>query len=206
MTTSTHPLAQDYLHRLDQYAQVLPRHERAELVAEIRSHLELGLGAAASEAEVRNVLDELGPPEDIVAAAEPWAPATRRGAREVFALILLVTGFPPILGWLVGVALLMLSPLWTRRQKLLGILIWPGGYTLTLGVLGLQASSSTLCVSPKVEVGSSTAGSTAALDCTGTSTSPWAIVVIVAIVLLTVAPLIVAGYLYRAAGRTTEVE
>ena len=140
MTTTTHPLAEEYLHRLDRCAKVLPRHEREELTAEIRSHLHLGLKPDASEAEVRNFLDELGEPEGIVAAAEPGPPPTRRGAREVFALILLVTGFPPILGWLVGVALLVLSLLWTWRQKLLGILIWPGGYTLVLGALGVMAA------------------------------------------------------------------
>ena len=203
MTTITHPLAEDYLRRLDQCAQVLPRHEREELTAEIRSHLHLGLRPDASEAEVRNLLDELGEPEGIVAAAEPGPPSTRRGAREVFALIFLVTGFPPTLGWLVGVALLVLSPLWTWRQKLLGILIWPGGYTLVLGVLGVMAGGSGVCLVQSTAVAGAVVVEPPPTGCEATGTNPW---VIVGIVVLIVAPLIVAGYLYRAAGRTTKTQ
>jgi hypothetical protein len=132
MMTTTHPLAEDYLRRLHHIARVLPRNERAELVAEIRDHLDSGLAPDATEADVRNLLDQLGPPDAVVAAARPERPPTRRGAREVFALILLVTGLPPILGWLAGVGLLLWSPLWSTRQKLLGILVWPGGYMVLL--------------------------------------------------------------------------
>ncbi len=91
--TTTHPLAEDYLRRLNHIARVLPRHERDELVAEIRNHLDSGLPPDATDADVRNLLDQLGPPNDIVAAARPEHPPMRRGPREVFALILLVTGF-----------------------------------------------------------------------------------------------------------------
>ena len=51
----------------------------AELVAEIRGHIETALREeeAAGEAAVRNVLDRLGPPEEIVEAAEP--PPAERG-------------------------------------------------------------------------------------------------------------------------------
>lgn len=51
----------------------MQRARRTELVAEIRGHIETGLGQeqAAGEAAVRNVLDRLGPPEEIVEAAEP---------------------------------------------------------------------------------------------------------------------------------------
>jgi hypothetical protein len=60
-----------------------------------------------------------GSPEQLARNAVAVAPASR-WRREVFALILLVTGLPPILGWLAGVGLL----LWSTRQKLLGILVW----------------------------------------------------------------------------------
>ena len=93
-----------------------------------------GSGPTPREADVRNLLDDLGPPADIVAAARPDRAPTRRGAREVFGLILLATGFPPILGWLAGVGLVLWSPLWTARQKLLGILVWPGGLVAAIGV------------------------------------------------------------------------
>jgi hypothetical protein len=152
------------------------------------------LSPEASEAEVRNLLDELGPPENIVAAAAgPPPPVPRRGAREVFALILLVTGLPPILGWLAGVGLLLWSPLWSTRQKLLGILVWPGGYLVSLFALGglgfVQESCST-------EVGQPTPG-----DCVASGPSAWWII---ATIIIAGAPILVATYLYRAAGRRTD--
>ncbi len=100
MTVTMHPMGEEYLQRLGRAARVLPRGQREELLAEVRSHLEAGLPPDASEAEARNVLDALGSPADIVAAARPDHVPTRRGAREVLALLFLVTGLPPVLGWL----------------------------------------------------------------------------------------------------------
>jgi hypothetical protein len=198
MMTTTHPLAEDYLRRLNHIARVLPRHERDELVAEIRNHLDSGLPPDATDADVRNLLDQLGPPNDIVAAARPEHPPMRRGPREVFALILLVTGFPPILGWLAGVGLLLWSPLWSTRQKLLAILVWPGGYCLLLG-LGtplIPLSEARSCPLPPG------AASEIPIGCTSSGgPSPWWIV---ATVIFAVAPLLVAAHLYRAAGRRAE--
>jgi hypothetical protein len=195
MMTTTHPLVDDYLLRLEHSARVLPRRDREELIAEIRNHLDSGLGPDATEADVRNLLDELGPPEDIVAAARPAQSPTRRGAREVFALILLVTGLPPVLGWLVGVGLLMSSPLWTARQKLLGILVWPGGYILLLGATVLPLGPTRSCtVPPDGTFGTPT-------GCVNSASSPWWIL---AAIIIAAAPLLVATYLYRAAGRQAE--
>ena len=174
MTVTIHPLGDEYLRRLERAARVLPRGQREELLAEIRSHIAAGLAPDATDAEARNLLDDLGSPADIVAAARPGHVPTRRGAREVLALIFLVTGFPWILGWLIGVGLLVSSPLWSGRQKLLGILVWPGGYAgagLAVPFLALLATSS------------------------------WRYV---AIAFLLLAPLVVAVYLYQAAGRQAD--
>jgi hypothetical protein len=180
---------------------VLPRHQRDELLAEIRDHLDAGITAGATEADVRNLLDDLGSPEAIVAAARPDGARRlpERGPREVFALLLLVTGLPMIfVSWFVGLALLLWSPLWTVRQKLLGALVFPGGYFLTLSVTLLmgarsQPDTSEIC----------TADGSGALTCvevaSGSSgTSPWSVLLIVVVV---AAPLVMATYLYRAAGR-----
>jgi uncharacterized membrane protein len=174
MTVTMHPLGQEYLRRLERAARVLPRGQRGELLEEIRSHLEAGLPADATETHARNMLDALGSPADIVAAARPDHVAARRGAREVLALLFLVTGLPLVLGWLVGVGLLVSSPLWSPRQKLLGVLVWPGG---VLAVAGLVAGFFLFLPS---------ALHTAAM------------------VFFVLAPLAVAAYLYREAGRRSD--
>jgi hypothetical protein len=73
----TDALVENYLRRLDAAASTLPPDRRAELVSEIRDHLQEGLRQSGTndEASVRNLLERLGPPEDIVTeAAGPMAP------------------------------------------------------------------------------------------------------------------------------------
>ena len=206
MMATTHVVVEQYLRRLKDAARSLPRQPREQLISEIREHLALAISADATEADVRNVLDDLGEPEDIVAAARPGdaAPITR-GPREIFAVILLLTGFPPFLGWIVGLGLLLWSPLWTARQKLLGALVWPGGYMVTLvgaGIVMAAPGARTTCVSvTPVRAFGTTATSLGRItrSCTTSgSGAPW---VVVGLILAFVPPLIVAVYLYRAAGR-----
>jgi hypothetical protein len=200
VNATAHPLVEGYLRSLDGAAKVLPRRERDELVAEIRAHLDEAVPPGASEADVRNALDAPGAPWDIVAAAGGEPKTVRRGPREIFALILLVTGgFPvPILGWFVGLGLLIWSPLWTPRQKWLGALVWPGGLFSLLFIAAIPNSSSG-CVS---QSGFTTpSGTTVVQSCTTTahtySVWVWAPVLI----LLVSLPIVVAIYLWRAAGR-----
>jgi hypothetical protein len=120
----TDRLVDEYLRRLERAATHMQRARRAELVAEIRGHIETALGQeqAASEAAVRNVLDRLGPPEDIVDAAEPPSPHgdQRAGTLEIVALIALIV---PVIGWLIGAVLVFASRVWSRRDKLIGALL-----------------------------------------------------------------------------------
>lgn len=76
MNVHTDPLADDYLRRLDAAASALPAHRRDELITEIREHPQEALrqAPASDEAAVRNMLERLGPPEEIVAAATDSAP------------------------------------------------------------------------------------------------------------------------------------
>ncbi len=77
MTVHADPLVDDYLRRLAAAASVLPPHRRDELISEIREHLQEALrqAPAGDEAAVRNMLERLGPPEEIVSAAtEPTSP------------------------------------------------------------------------------------------------------------------------------------
>ncbi len=128
MNTTLPPLAEDYLARLDRAAQGLPAPDRDELLAELRSHLQAGLAPDATDADVLNLLHELGSPEDIVAAAQPEhstpltsasQPASPWGALEVIAVLALTVGtfVLPVVGPLVGIVLVWGSTRWTRREK-----------------------------------------------------------------------------------------
>jgi hypothetical protein len=116
-------IVDDYLRRLEAAAAHLQRSRRAELVAEIREHIDAALRQeeAASEVAIRNVLERLGPPEEIVDAAEPPPapePKRRAGVLEVATLLALLV---PLIGWLVGMVLVFVSAAWERRDKLIGL-------------------------------------------------------------------------------------
>lgn len=148
-----HPLAEDYLARLATAAQSLGPHERAELLAELRSHLETGLAAASTEADVRNLLEGLGSPEDVAAAAlaetdapAPSAPpadgpeaASPWGTVEILAVLGLTVGafLLPVVGPLVGLVLAWISARWTRSEKVVATVLT----LLPVLVLSLGAAS-----------------------------------------------------------------
>ena len=143
-TMETDRLIDDYLRRLEHAAAHMQRARRTELVAEIRGHIETALREeqAAGEAAVRNVLDRLGPPEEIVEAAEPPSPPgdRRAGALEIVALLALIV---PAIGWLVGTVLVFASRAWSQRDKFIGaILLFLPIAVLSLGLYAAGPSGS----------------------------------------------------------------
>ena len=120
-----------YLRSLDEELRDLPPARRRELLEEIRDHIDSALSSGdGGEAELRNVLDRLGDPSDIAAEARERFGVRRAkaGAREIFTLILLlVGGFLYVVGWVVGAVLLATSKVWTDREKIVGLLVVPGG-------------------------------------------------------------------------------
>lgn len=132
-TVQTHPLIADYLRRLHAAAWVLPPDRRDELVSEIREHIDAALrtGGTRDEVAIRNVLERLGAPEEIAAAAMDGPPAAAAaavpgrsasgvGGVEITSIVLLAVGgvVVPVIGLVVGVALTWASALWTRVDKL----------------------------------------------------------------------------------------
>ena len=82
MKAHTDPLVDDYLRRLGAAASRLPADQREELVSEIKDHLQEALRQtpAGDQAAVRNVLERLGSPEEIAAAAADPTPGQPAGA------------------------------------------------------------------------------------------------------------------------------
>ena len=139
-------LVRDYLGRLEAAAAALPGNRRAELAEQVREHIDAALAEAgrSDEVTVRNILERLGSPEEIVAeetgfAGRPGGATVAAavagaaagpgwGAIEVSAVVLLCLAWPaiylpfgPIL-WLglgaIGLALVWTSGVWTSRRKL----------------------------------------------------------------------------------------
>ncbi len=126
-----HPLVADYLARLKAEARRLPTDQASELVADIEEHLSAGLVDGASEIDVRNALDRLGTPQEVVAAGAPVvlapSPAKRSGWFEASAIICLVGAellffLVPIsaAAWIAGLVLLAMSSVWNFREKVIG--------------------------------------------------------------------------------------
>lgn len=143
-------LVAGYLGRLVQAARQLPPDRRAELIDEIADHIEQARAVSeASGPGLRDLLRRLGEPEAIAAAASDSAsdfaaafgqsasaitqPSVGRGQRRQrrldLAAVMLTLGsvlLAPVnfvlalLGWAVGIVMLLLSPRWPRRAKVLG--------------------------------------------------------------------------------------
>lgn len=163
-------LVHEYLSRLDSALAGVPRSRREEILDEISNHIaeERSRLHDESDADLRNLLDRLGDPAEVADAArdeadERPAPQPRRiGAIEVLALVL-----TPLI-WPAGVILLWLSPAWNTRDRLIAMLVPPGGYIFI--VFGLPAL---LMFGPMSECGgSSVNGGPYTETCTGVMALP----------------------------------
>lgn len=141
-----HPEVTRFLARLDTAAAALPPGRREELGAEIREHLADALRRTdGDEVAVRQALDRLGSPEDIVAAESPadtgpvdgspalsvappgWPPppSSPWGPLEVATVLLLTVGgfVLPLVGPVAGLVCAWVSVRWTRREKVVATVL-----------------------------------------------------------------------------------
>ncbi|MBI4939285.1 MAG: hypothetical protein HY830_00890 [Actinobacteria bacterium] len=186
-----HPEVTRFLARLDEAAAALPPGRREELVAEIRDHLRDALSVGAGdEAALRETLDRLGDPADIVAAEadgaapaaaapatpatpvwqtgppgqEPW-PAPRVspwGGLEIAAVLLLTAGtvVVPVVGPLVGLVLAWVSERWTHREKVVATVLT----LLPVAVLVAGARAVLVAVPTSTSTTFDSTGSTAVVE------------------------------------------
>jgi hypothetical protein len=134
-----------YLRRLRRATRGVPRARRKELLDEIADHI--AQARAAGAGPLHDVLGGLGDPEEIAAAAGPVRDA-RLGVVEAAAIVLLLFGgFIFLAGWFAGFVLLWISPRWRWPDKLLGTLVWPGGYATVLLLALLPVGSGSVSCS-----------------------------------------------------------
>ncbi|MBY5162564.1 HAAS signaling domain-containing protein [Salsipaludibacter albus] len=171
---TVHPVATAWLARVEQLAVVLPDPERAELLADLSDHLDRALHPNPSTDAVAAVLDRLGDPADIVAAAtvgsrERPAPATPPPPAtlepppgrvddtltgwEITVLVgLVVSGlFAPLFVlsvplWVLSVVLLFTRTRWVGVERLVGLAV-PVGFAviLSLGLFATFPSGAMIC-------------------------------------------------------------
>jgi hypothetical protein len=193
-TRTLHPAATAYLQQVRREGRDLPGDRLADLLIDLEEHLSAAIPVDASAEDAREVLARFGDPREITEAERPDAitPRDRRGAREWAAVFLLLFGFIAAgVGWVVGVILLWSSRAWTRRDKLIGTLVLPGGLFLTLVLLLLAfgRAHKVMC----------TSYANTAVHCTqGLSSGP-STLGSVALVLLALTPIATAVYLARRA-------
>jgi hypothetical protein len=160
MLVEADAIVRDYLGRLEAAAWPLAADRRVELAGEVRQHIETALAEAGrrDEVTVRNVLDRLGAPEEIVAAelespgaeARSWPPraagspsrSAAFGGVEIAALLLLTVGavLLPFIGPLIGLVFVWLSTQWETRHKVIatGIVV----VLVVMPVLGVLSARS----------------------------------------------------------------
>ena len=133
-----------YFERLERELADLPPERRRELMEEIRDHVDQSLSSRPdpTEAEVRNVLDRLGDPAEIASEARERFGVRRVGPTRtdwvaVFllpfgGLMVMVIGILGALGWVLGAIFLLISRVFSPRDKAIGVLLFPGGLLLPL--------------------------------------------------------------------------
>jgi hypothetical protein len=127
-------LVREYLRKLKTQSRVLPRAQRKELLSDIHEHIQTSLAVAPNHdaTHTREVLERLGDPGDIVAAASSsdsaYAGSRLRQWGPLGTVLLLQFGaFLCGVGWLTGVLLLWTSQHWRFRDKVIGTALIPGG-------------------------------------------------------------------------------
>lgn len=134
-------LVRDYISRLEAQAASLPAERRAELVGEVREHIDSALLEAGhtDEVTVRNVLERLGPPEEIVAGeAPPAAPGGQPAGMATAAASAppppwnVTADAAPTWGPVEVIAITLLVLAWPALLLPYGLLLW-----VALGIGGL---------------------------------------------------------------------
>lgn len=200
---SSESLIADYLAELRRAARDLPRRRRRELIAEIEEHIRDAVGSGASELEIREALDRLGDPEQIVGEElDRLRPQRARGGalEWVAVVLLLVGGFLFVVGWVVGLVMLWCLRVWTLRDKLIGTLVVPGGLFGALVFSSTAVSGSQVCSGPLARAGRRTE-----TICTPGHSVFVSVLYVALLVFLLIGPVVTAIYLGRRIRRPVAV-
>jgi hypothetical protein len=204
----TDDIVDQFLEELDAALRGLSPDVRRQMVEDVAGHIAEGRARLdpLDEVGLRSLLDRVGDPEAIAAEAGfgvPQRPIRRLDAWVPWLLLFggivgyVIGGAGPgplalilgAMGWLAGIAALWSSKTWHMRDKLLGTFVIPGGLLGLVVLIGRPVSSS-VCTS------SGGPGRPTIEHCTGGTSLPPAVGVLVFAVLL-ITPILVAARLER---------
>lgn len=117
-----------------------------------------------------------------------------RGDALTIGLLLIGGVVLPVIGWVIGAVRLWRSSTWDPREKLLGILVIPGGLMAPGLLLGLGQPN-------KACSGHGGPGLTSTVTCTGGASAGLTALAAVSIAILAAAALLSAAWLYLTARR-----
>lgn len=161
--TVTHPLALAWLDRVERLAADLPADVRSELLADLREHIHAALATPSTDDDVARVLERLGDPAEVVAAARadgelaarsapPPAPGTQQvdgllGVEVAALAALVVAGLAgvfmwpvAIMLWVVGVVLVAVGGRW-RGGEVVGMVLLPVAWLFPVASLVVPVGS-----------------------------------------------------------------
>jgi hypothetical protein len=147
MATNADNIVGRYLGQLGDELDTLAGQRRHEVMEKVAGRIAAAREQLTTEtdADVLEILERIGHPAVIAAIArERFGVRSERSTwREVAAIVLLPFGgvIVPLAGWLVGVFFLWASEAWTRRDKLIGTLIVPGGLLAPLLLFSIGATA-----------------------------------------------------------------
>lgn len=198
MSGSQDELVEAYLRRLDGELDDLPNAKRREVVEEVADHIAEARAElpVESEAEIRNLLERVGDPDEIAAEARERLDVRQRsgGVREISAIVLLLLGgFLFVVGWFVGLVLLWASDAWTTRDKLIGTFVVPGGLVPLLYALTFSLGAAESCSG---ELDPQT-GAVLSEVCTGGPSLPGRVISALVFIVLLAGPFFTTVYLAR---------
>ncbi|GAA1583065.1 hypothetical protein GCM10009804_44440 [Kribbella hippodromi] len=138
-------LVDAYLKDLAKAAEQLPASRRTELIDDMKAHIaEERAAGATSESEIRQILERLGDPKEIVAAATEGLvlvevpPKLRPLDMAALAVVFFGPFLPgivlPAVAYMIGIGMLWMSNRWNVAWKLVGTLNWPLSYAVLLGL------------------------------------------------------------------------
>ncbi|WP_028064145.1 hypothetical protein [Solirubrobacter soli] len=111
-----HPLVQEYLDAVERRATHLPPEQRETLVRSAAAQVQVAPDASESDA-LTALMRAPAPAELVPRPPQDWLTVG----------LVLLGGFLFLAGWFWGVYRLWKSRGWTRRDKLIGTLVWPYG-------------------------------------------------------------------------------